>query len=334
MMERSVTRTIAACFALPILLLGSTALGQTVASQIDAHIEAAKIAAGTDYRSTLVNLCLPSTPMPPNFPPPTPLVAPDPAGWYAPPLKVFDNLYWLGTRQHSSWALVTDQGIIIIDTNFNWATDPIIVSGLMTLGLNPRDIKYVLISHAHGDHDEGAATLQSRYGAKIVMGEPDWQDTLKRPSTIAGGVPKRDISVGPEGRKLTLGDTTVNIIPTPGHTPGTLSYVFPVKHDGKTVTVAYSGGTIMRGFGDKAALWDEYIASQERIAKAAAESGATVMLSNHSDFDGAYTRARLIPAPRQVGEGHPFIVGQSGVKRYFTVMTECAKAAKLRAGAK
>ena len=159
---------------------------------------------------------------------------PDRANWYAPPFKVFDNLYWLGTRQHSSWALQTSAGIIIIDTNFAWATEPEIIEGLTKLGLNPRDIKYVIISHAHGDHDQGAAELQKRFGAKVVMGAPTGNPHLQRPATAAGGVPKRDIAVGPEGMKLTLGDTTVEIVATPGHTPGTLSYVFPVKDQGRT----------------------------------------------------------------------------------------------------
>jgi len=61
---------------------------------------------------------------------------------------------------------------------------------------------------------------------------------------------------------------------------------------------------------------------------------ASVMLSNHSEYDGAYTRARLLSAPRQPGENHPFIVGVDSVQRYFSVMTECAMAAKLRVGAK
>lgn len=326
-----VKKAIVALCALPMLTTATVARPQTVASRIDAHIETAKVTAGQDFRNTFVNLCLPASPLPPNFPPPTPEFAPDPAGWYAPPFKVFDNLYWLGTRQYSSWALQTSEGLIIIDTNFHWATDPSIIGGLIRLGLNPNDIKYVIISHAHGDHDQGAAILQRRFGAKVVMGEEDWADTEKRPPTSPGGVPTRDISVGRDGMKLTLGDTTVNIVPTPGHTPGTLSYVFPVKNDGVTINVAYSGGTIMRGFGTDAARWDEYVASQERIAKAAAEAGATVMLSNHSEFDGAYTKARLLASPRQVGEGHPFIVGREGVQRYFKVMTECAKAAKLRA---
>ena len=82
------------------------------------------------------------------------------------------------------------------------------------------------------------------------------------------------------------------------------------------------------------ARWDEYIDSQKRIAKAAADAGAAAIVSNHSEYDNAYTKARLIGAKREVGENHPFVVGADGVQRYFTVMTECATAAKLRAGAK
>ena len=99
------------------------------------------------------------------------------------------------------------------------------------------------------------------------------------------------------------------------------------------MTVAYSGGTLTGDFGTNGARWDEYIASQRKIAKAA-RAGATVILSNHSEYDGAYTKARLIAAPRQAGENHPFIVGADTVQRYFTVMAECATASKLRLGAK
>ena len=326
---------------------GGAAVAQAPSNEMDTHIATAKTAAGQDYRGTFVNLCLPAGA--PAGGRGTPAAArgaagrgaapaapqtPDRANWYAPPYKVFDNLYWLGTRQHSSWALQTSAGIILIDTNFAWATEPEIIEGMTKLGLKPSDIKYVVISHAHGDHDQGAAELQTRYGAKVVMGTPDWEATLQRPATAAGGVPKRDIAVGSDGTKLTLGDTTMQIVATPGHTPGTLSYVFPVKDNGRTVMVAYSGGTLTGAFGTDAARWNEYISSQARIAKAAADAGATVILSNHSEYDGAYTKARLLSAPRQPGEDHPFIVGSDGVQRYFTVMMECATASKLRAGAK
>ena len=329
---------------------------QAPAGDVDSHVATARAAAGQDYRATFVNLCLPAAPRgggagaagggrgggapagrgggaPAGRGGAAP-ATPDRAGWYASPYKVFDNLYWLGTRQHSSWALRTSAGLIIIDTNFAWATEPEIINGLTTLGLDPREIKYVIISHAHGDHDQGAAELQRRYGAKVVMGAADWESTLQRPATAAGGVPKRDVAVGPEGSSITLGDTTVTIVSTPGHTPGTLSYVFPVKDQGRTVMVAYSGGTLTGAFGTDAARWDEYVASQRKIAKVAADANATVMLSNHSEYDGAYTRARLVAAKREVGEDHPFIVGTAGVQRYFTVMAECALASKLRLGAK
>ena len=337
-------------------------MAQAPVSEIDAHIATAKAAAREDYRGTFVNLCLPGAAPGGRGAAPrggggtaargggdaaprggagtaarggaATATSPDRANWYASPYKVFDNFYWLGTRQHSSWALRTSAGLIIIDTNFAWATEPEIIDGLVKLNLDPKDIKYVIISHAHGDHDQGAAELQRRYGAKVVMGAPDWDSTLQRPATAAGGVPKRDITVGPEGTKITLGDTTVTVVATPGHTPGTLSYVFPVKDQGKTVVVAYSGGTLTGAFGTVAVRWDEYIASQKKIAKAAEDAGASVLLSNHSEYDGAYTKARLAGLKREVGEDNPFVVGVDGVQRYFTVMTECALASKLRVGAK
>ena len=326
--------------ALLAAAIAAPATAQTSSSEIDTHIAAAKTAAGLDYRATFVNLCF-------QNPPPgggrgaagllVPRPAPDRGIWYASPYQVFDNLYWLGTRQHSSWALKTSAGLIIIDTNFAWATQPEILDGLAKLKLNPKDIKYVVLSHAHGDHDQGVATLQSKFGARIVMGGPDWEATLKRAPDVAGGVPTRgpnDISVGPEGTKLTLGDTTIDIVFTPGHSVGTLSYVFPVKDKGKTVIVAYSGGTLTGAFGNDGKRWDEYIDSQKRIAAAAAAAGASVILSNHSEYDNAYTKARLVAVKREVGEDNPFISSPQSVQSYFTVMEECATASKLRNGAK
>lgn len=356
--------TLVSLSTMTALLLSTAAAAQAPVSEMDTHIAAGRVAAGLDYRATFVNLCFtganPALARAGGGGPAAgrgdagrgdagrgaagrgaagrgaggPAATPDRATWYASPYKVFDNLYWLGTRQHSSWALRTSEGIIIIDTNFAWATQPEIIDGLTTLGLNPRDIKYVIISHAHGDHDQGAAELQSRFGAKVVMGTPDWDATLQRPATAAGGVPKRDIAVGPEGTAITLGDTTVTIVATPGHSPGTLSYVFPVKDQGRTVMVAYSGGTLTGAFGTNAARWDEYVASQRKIAKVAADAGAVVILSNHSEYDGAYTKARLVPLKREAGENHPFVSGPDGVGRYFTTMAECALASKLRNGAK
>jgi metallo-beta-lactamase class B len=315
-------------------------------SEVDAHINAAKAAAGLDYRATFVNLCFPGA----NPAPANPAAAraggagpaggrgatgargtgatPDRATWYASPYKIFDNFYWLGTRQHSSWALRTTDGLVIIDTNFAWATEPEIIDGLTTLGLDPRQIKYVLISHAHGDHDQGAALLQSRYGAKIVMGTADWDSTLQRPASAPGGVPKRDIAVGPEGLKLTLGDTKVDIIATPGHTPGTLSYFFPVKDAGRTLTVAYAGGTAFN-FPRQSANFAIYRDSQRKMSEVAEAAGATILMTNHTEFDRAYDRVRIAQLPRAAGEKHPYETDTATVLRYFEMSGNCAEAQRL-----
>jgi metallo-beta-lactamase class B len=238
---------------------------------------------------------------------------------------VFDNLYWLGTKEHSSWALKTSEGIILIDTLYSYAVEAEIVDGLKTLGLDPAAIKYVIISHAHGDHDQGAALLQSRYGAKVVMGGPDWATTTARAS-YAGGIAKREIEAA-DGEKITLGDTSVTLVTTPGHTLGTLSLLFPVKDHGRTLTVSYSGGTAFN-FQHEPKRFDTYIASQQKFAKAAEAAGATVALSNHSAFDHALEYAPKAMAARPGGQPHAFEVGKQGVANYLKVLEECAVATK------
>jgi metallo-beta-lactamase class B len=136
-------------------------------------VSAAKRAAGGDYSGTFLRICVAPDNLAaagPRGAGPGPRVVPDRATWYAKPYKVFDNLYFVGTRIHSAWALTTSDGIIVIDTLFDYAIEPEIVDGLTALGLDPRSIKYVLISHAHGDHDQGAALLQSRYGPRSSWG--------------------------------------------------------------------------------------------------------------------------------------------------------------------
>lgn len=293
-------------------------------------VTAAKRAAGTDYAGTFVRICV----APENLAAgaargggPGARTVPDRAQWYAPPYQVFDNLYFVGTKIHSAWALTTSDGIIIIDTLFDYAIEPEIIDGLSTLGLDPRAVKYVLISHAHGDHDQGAALLQRR-GAKVVMGAADWEATLQRPATAPGGVPTRDIAVGPEGLKLRLGDTLVDVIATPGHTPGTLSYVFPVKDRGRSLVVAYSGGTAFN-FPRRPENFAVYRDTQRKMIELAGAAGATVLMTNHTEFDRAYDRARLAQLPRAAGEKHPYETDTATVQRYFEMARDCAEAQRL-----
>ena len=283
-----------------------------------AHLRAAKNAARFDWTGVLARNCIV-----PEVGPAIGNYSTDPGrdAYYAEPYRVFDNLYFLGTRFHTSWALTTSAGIILIDTLYNYATVPEIVDGLKAMRLNPADVKYVLITHGHGDHDEGARYFQEKHGARVMLGAADWDSMARR--KMPGGNPTRDL-VAEDGGRITLGDTTVTTTMTPGHTAGTYGLIFQVKDQGKPVTVAYASGTAMRSSAD---FFPQFIAAQKKMAAVTAAAGATVLLSNHTAFDGAWTKAQLA-ASRPKGTPNPFVVGSEAVANYFTVLTECALAAQ------
>jgi len=215
-------------------LLVMCATGAAAGAQIDAvqaHVAAAKAAAGTDFAGVFSRICTeavpPATPAPQRGRGPA---APRPAGpparetWHAEPVKVFDNLYFLGQTEYSVWAVTTSAGVILIDSIFDYSVDDEVVGGMKKLGLDPATIKYVIISHGHSDHSGGAKYIQDRFNAHVLLAAADW-DLLDRSS---GTKPRRDM-VATDGQKLTLGDTTITLYNTPGHTLGTLSTVIPVK---------------------------------------------------------------------------------------------------------
>jgi metallo-beta-lactamase class B len=169
--------------------------------------------------------------------------------------------------------------------------------------------------------------MQERFGSRIVMGGPDWDSIEKSVNQWPHGKPKRDM-VAADGQKLTLGDAVVTLVLTPGHTPGTVSMFFQVKDNGQPLTVAYSGGTAFN-FVNDVAHFDTYINSQRKMAGLAASLGATVIMSNHSEFDSAVTKIKT-RAARRPGEPHPFDLGREAVQRYFKTSDECAQAARLK----
>lgn len=305
-------------------------------AEIRAAQQAAKDAAGFEFLGTLVRTCfLPQSggedtrDQVPGYVT-NPATAPPRDSWYVEPAKVFDNLYFVGGKVHSAWALTTTEGIILIDTIFPYNSEELIVGGLQKLGLDPKTIKYVIISHAHGDHIGGAEMLQKRYGAKVVMGAPDWDMVEKYPNRYKSMAPARNIAAT-DGMKITLGGTTVTTWLTPGHTAGNLSYTFTVLDKGRPVNVVYSGGTAFNFVNNTPdpgiRNFQIYIDSAQHIAAEAAKTGASVLLSNHSEFDNAVNKNRML-ASRGNGP-HPYETGADWVQRYFKVMQGCARAAQI-----
>ena len=263
------------------------------------------ISAANQIRPTVDPADYPSgdLPTPPGGTPPR-------ENWYSPPAQIGDNLYFLGTRNHNTYALVARTGeIILIDGNFEYATDDEIHKGLRFLGLDLNKVRYSIYAHAHADHDGGAHLTEAAIpGVTIVYGEGDWPSVLARtgPHATRFG-PQND---GTDGRVVRVGDVSVQIVTMPGHTPGTLSFLFEFRDGGKPIRVAYPGGTAISFTNPDPAFYDQYIASAQKFARAAAEYGATALMSNHTEFDNAYFKAntaamlRILRDDRGRGKRH------------------------------
>ncbi len=323
--------------------LGSTiAIGQTSKAAVDVHVAAAKKAAGANWEGVFNRVCQMASP--PAAPaatgrggvqaPPRQAGPPDRATWHAEPAKVFDNLYFVGQTEYSAWAVTTSDGIILVDTIYDYSVEDEVAGGLRKLGLDPTTIKYAIVSHGHGDHSGGAKFLQDTFGTRIVLSAADW-DLLDRSS---GAKPRRDM-VATDGMKLTLGDTTLTLYITPGHTLGTISTLIPVKDKGQPHLVAEWGGTAFNWMNNSAAyitsdrpatFWfDTYIASARRFRDIAAREGADVVIANHTIFDGSKTKIPALAA-RKPGQANPYVVGKEGVIQYLTTVEECAQAGRAR----
>jgi metallo-beta-lactamase class B len=323
------------------LALAAAGIGvRAQSAQSQAHVAAAKAAAGADFAGVFNRICTEAVPRTPAEPRPARGATPRPAGpperdtWHAEPVKVFDNLSFVGQTEYSVWAINTSAGIILIDSIFDYSVDDEVVGGLKKLGLDPANIKYVIISHGHADHSGGAKYLQDKFNAHVILSAADW-DLLDRSS---GSKPRRDM-VATDGQKLTLGDTTVTIYATPGHTLGTLSTVFPVTDHGEKHVVASWGGTAFNWMANPAPYYtpdrpekfwfQTYSNSARRFKEVTAKAGADVLISNHTIFDGSKTK---IPAleRRKAGEPNPYVIGKDAVQRYLTVVDECAQAGLTR----
>ena len=310
-------------------LLSCAALltAQSASDTADAHVALAKSAAGNAYQNLFNFLCTVPTPRGGGAglagrrgggPPPGP---PDRSTWYAEPVKVFDNLYFVGQSEYSAWAVTTSDGIILIDTIFDYSVEEEVAGGLKKLGLDPATIKYAVVTHPHPDHHGGAKFLQDRYRSRIVMSAADWDVIEKLPGTK----PARDI-VATDGQTLTLGDTKLTLYITPGHTPGTLSALIPVRENGAPHLAALWGGTGLNA--DRDSL-EKYIASAKRFDNVVQKAGADIILSNHTDWDGSKINLPRL-AKREPGSSNPYVVGNDAARRYLKVAEECATARVLR----
>jgi metallo-beta-lactamase class B len=246
-----------------------------------------------------------------------PTAAPDAA---IEPTRVFDDLYFVGDRTTSAWALTTSDGIILFDAGFHHNVEGTIVGGMKRLGLDPARIRYVIVSHGHNDHFGGARHLQTTYGARIVMSGDDWSHMVTWPQRGSPApFPERDVVVN-DGDVIRLGDAAVRMVITPGHTPGTLSPLFDVHDGGRRHRVGYWGGD-GAGHLDAAGI-RTYMAAADRFM--ALDPAVDVELSNHVVADGTVQKLALLKS-RKAGDPHPFVSGNASFREWAGVLKSCAE---------
>ena len=155
-----------------------------------------------------------------------------PAGWNDPfpPHHVMDNVYFVGTKELASFLIITPQGHILMNSNYE-SSVPVIRASVEQLGFKFSDIKILISGHAHPDHVEGDAMVKQLTGAQVVVGRLEVPAVKEfRP----GGKEHPIDRIVDEGDSVTLGGTTLTAHVLPGHTKGCLAWSMDLKEDGKT----------------------------------------------------------------------------------------------------
>lgn len=231
------------------------------------------------------------------------------------PFKIFDNLYFVGIEWVSSFLLVTSDGLILIDSLHEPYVE-LAAEHIRELGFDPADVRYVLGVHGHFDHMGGHAYWQRTFGATVGLTAADW----KRAQTDAGqegfGMELADVDwIIQDAETLTLGDQTMTLYITPGHTEGVLSMEFTVRDGQDEHRAVIYGGTNSL----EADFWryQTVLGNLRRFQLIAAQSPSfTVRLPTHPNGPGSVPgtgfferRDRL--ASRMPGQPHPFVEAPS-----------------------
>jgi metallo-beta-lactamase class B len=251
------------------------------------------------------------------------------------PVKLFDNLYAVGNSEATVYAITTSQGIILIDSGYADRAESVVVAGLKQLGLDPATVRYILLGHGHADHFGGAQYFQEHYGTKVGTTAADWDviypaNPPANQANSAQSRPKKDLVLA-EGRPVTLGDQTVTLVAIPGHTPGSLAFIFPVREGRQRHMVGLFGGTILTADRITTPGLKQYVQSIAHYLDTAKSMKVDVEVQNHPIFDQMPDRlARL--KTRKGGEAHPFITGTDRYVKFWSIVSECIQAEIARRG--
>ena len=242
--------------------------------------------------------------LPPSFSPPYRSIK---------PLKLFDNVYFVGTYTVGSFIIDTGDGLVMLDTGIGDDDVAMMVADMKKLGLDPSRIKLILISHEHFDHYGGVPYLKKNVcpDAKVAMSLVGW-NMLQTVQSEWAYIGKRPQSVDiylVDGMKIKVGKEIFQIVATPGHSPGCLSFIIPVTDNGEPHVVGIMGGSAVWPTQTETMLYKSSIEYFKAVAKAAKCDVGLMIHSQESDF----AQLRI----RKAGEPNPLVIGQENFDKVY-----------------
>ena len=248
------------------------------------------------------------------------------------PTKIFDNVYVIGNAGTVVYVVETSNGLVMFDSMTAVQRETQLLPGFKALRLDPERDRAIIVAHGHADHFGGSPYFQDTFGSRIHVSAADWDLMAKLPAGRGGEppplAPRRD-QVVTDGQPIVSGDFQVTPIAIPGHTPGSMGYIFPVRDNGRPRMAAMFGGTIL----NPAPIPDEgvrtYLKSVGRFAEATRKAGVEIVLQNHPLMDPIQPRLEKLRA-RMPGDPHPWVVGTSGYQTFLDVMAQCTEVNLLR----
>ncbi|MGA2405852.1 MAG: MBL fold metallo-hydrolase [Bacteroidales bacterium] len=221
------------------------------------------------------------------------------------PIKLFDNLYFVGTTTVGAFIVDSGDGLVMLDTGIGDEDVAMMVEDMKKLGLDPSRIRVIFISHEHFDHYGGVQYLKKNIcpNAKVAMSLVGWNllQTVPLEWAYIGTRPQSVDIYLIDGMKIKIGSVIFQIVATPGHSPGCVSFIFPVIDNGETHMAGIMGGSAVWPTQVETRLYKSSIEYFKAFAKAANCDVGLVFHSQESDF----AQLRI----RKSGEPNPLVIG-------------------------
>ncbi len=227
--------------------------------------------------------------------------------------QIFDKVYLVGTGYDTCLIFDTTEGIVIVDAMAS-ADDftQRVLPAMNGFGLKPENIKAVMLTHGHADKTGFASYLQTTYGTKIYMKSAD--------AGLALGL---SVDVNLVEDDYTFGDFTLSWMHTPGHTPGTMSFLVNVAVGGVPHTAALWGGTTF--LYEEAAL-TAYADSIDKFLDFSMVNGADAIISTTPYFDFSVNKVLALEA----GNPSAFILGGDNTAEFMLTSVKVTAHDKLK----